>query len=220
MKTSLLQKLVLERYPQCFTVERILDAGCGGGNFENLATLKKLPGRITGVDIKNSVLQKLTKKFPQYHFLRASLLDLLPFKGEEFDTVVMFDVIEHLPRGSEVKVLGELNRVLAEGGFLVITTVYSTWLNFLDPAWYFGHRHYSKNDLSSLVEKAGFAIEEVALVGDLWWELDTLLLYICKHIFKREYSNFLRKKFSAASCLGGKGTRLCLVARKAASFQR
>lgn len=214
MKIAVLQKLIVESYPECFVSKKILDAGCGGGNFENLVSQKEMACSIVGVDVKEKVLEELKKLFPQYSFPSASLLKPLPFKDGEFDTVVMFDVIEHLPKGLEVKVLTGLNRVLKRGGWVIITTMHNTLLNFLDPAWYFGHRHYSKDELVSMVTEAGFKVKEIGLVGDLWWEFDTLLLYVCKYIFGKEYQNLLRKRFSVTNRFRSRGTRLCLVAQK------
>lgn len=213
-KSHLLKNLVIKNHPEIFTGKKILDAGCGDGNFEKLITKKEMSCRLVGIDVKEEVLEGLKKTFPQHNFLKTSLVEPLPFEDKEFDAVVMFDVIEHLPRGSEVEVLTELNRILAGGGWLIITTMHNTWLNFLDPVWYFGHRHYSKSKLSSLVQEAGFRVKEIGLVGDFWWELDTILFYIFKHILRRGYRNPLREQFSKTNCLGSKGTRLYLLAQK------
>lgn len=213
-KTDLLKNLVVENHSEIFVDKKILDAGCGDGNFEALLSKKKIPCRVVGVDVKGEVLEELRKVFPQHDFFNASLVKPLPFNDGEFNTVVMFDVIEHLPQGSEVEVLRELNRVLTKDGFLIITTAHSTRLNFLDPVWYFGHRHYSKNELSLLVERAGFAVKEIGLVGDFWWELDTILFYVFKHILRKEYRNPLRERFSTTDRLGKRGTRLLLLAQK------
>lgn len=210
---NFLQALIVNTYNECFTSKNIFDAGCGDGNFEDLMSKKEIDCNITGVDIKKDAIADLKGTFPQYSFLTCSLSTRLPFKSGGFDTVVMFDVIEHVPSGSETDVLTELRRILKEGGHLIITTPHNTPLNFLDPAWYFGHRHYSTNKLSSIVESAGFTVKEVRMVGDLWWELDTILFYVCKHIFRREYSNPLRVRFSTTDCFRSRGTRLCLVAQ-------
>ncbi len=214
MRSTILQELVVDNYIDCVKSKKILDAGCGGGNFEYLVKQKKISCEIVGIDNKEESVKKARKNLPSFRFLKASLLEKLPFKKQEFDTVVMFDVIEHLPKGSEKKSLKQLNKVLKKGGHLIISTMHSTYLNFLDPAWYFGHRHYSKDELSSLMAKAGFKVKKINLVGDFWWELDTILLYVSKYIFRRGYSNPLRKRFSLTERFGKKGTRLCLVCQK------
>lgn len=214
MRSTILQKLVVDNYIDYIKSKKILDAGCGEGNFEYLIKQKRISCEIIGIDSKEKSLREARKNLPSFKFLKASLLEKLPFKKQEFNTIVMFDVIEHLPKGSEKKALKQLNRVLKKGGYLIVSTMHSTHLNFLDPAWYFGHRHYSKDELSSLIVKAGFKVRKINLIGDFWWELDTILLYVSKYIFRKEYPNPLRKRFSPTDRFGKKGTRLCLVCQK------
>ena len=45
-----------------------------------------------------------------------------PFKGNAFDVVTLFEVIEHIPVTSLKDVMKEIKRVLKEGGMLIVTT--------------------------------------------------------------------------------------------------
>jgi SAM-dependent methyltransferase len=81
----------------------------------------------------------------------------LPVATERFDAVTMFDVIEHLPAGSEPEAVAEAARVLCPGGLLFVSTP-ADWLpgTLLDPArWLIGHRHYPRGRILDLVRAAG-----------------------------------------------------------------
>ena len=72
----------------------------------------------------------------------------------------MFDVIEHLPKDREEECLVGIKKILKDGGLLVISTPNNSLLSkILDPAWYFGHRHYSKNVIIGILSKVGFKVK-------------------------------------------------------------
>ncbi len=82
----------------------------------------------------------------------------LPFRSEVFNEVVFSEVLEHLPRNSEIGALQEIHRVIRTGGRLYLTTPSNVAIfSLLDPAWYVGHRHYSKQTIETMLEAAGFS---------------------------------------------------------------
>lgn len=99
------------------------------------------------------------------------------FPSERFDTVFMANLIHIIDNPQEV--LQESWRVLRNGGTLLITSATSydvslfektkTIIRFLikwgRPPRYF-RTNYSPDELGSLVQSAGFNIEEVELIGD------------------------------------------------------
>ncbi len=94
-----------------------LDAGCGSSQIIN-----SLPRKCIALDIQMSKL-RYARKF-QKHCLNASVIDL-PLSNQSLPCVICSQVIEHIPRG---KVLDELDRVLADGGLLILGTPdYSKW---------------------------------------------------------------------------------------------
>lgn len=83
----------------------------------------------------------------------------LPFKDESFAAVIFSEVLEHLPTGTETKVLREIARLLIPGGRLVVTTPADhPAYNLLDLAWFLGHRHYQIGVVCDLVEQGGFRV--------------------------------------------------------------
>ena len=155
----------------------ILDIGCSFGWFEDYA-VRSGAKCVVGIDSSIKGLFDAPKTVPGAKFSIGSALSL-SFKDESFDLVTMFDVIEHIPKGSEKQSLAEIRRVLKKRGALALSTPYRDWRStLLDPAWYlFGHRHYHPSQLCPMIENAGFSISEVYTAGG-YWEIATVpLLY-------------------------------------------
>jgi len=92
----------------------------------------------------------------------GTILDL-PFQSQGFDLVCAMDVIEHVE--DDVGALGELTRVLAPGGTLLISVPLheSQWTAFDD---FVGHcRRYEPEMLTALLAHFGLAVERSAVYG-------------------------------------------------------
>ncbi|MEN7982692.1 MAG: methyltransferase domain-containing protein, partial [Nanoarchaeota archaeon] len=129
-------------------------------------------------------------------FGKSSALDLKKFKKNYFDVIVMFDVIEHIPKNTEKKALKEINRILKKDGKLLITTPANNFSNFFDPAWYFGHRHYSKKQMMNIFKNSDFKIEKMKIKGGFWETFNMILFYPSKWFFNMEvpFKNWFDKK--------------------------
>lgn len=164
---------------------KILDIGCWSGPLEELFSQEKC--HVTGIDIEDEPLEYARKKFPNFSFVRASVIDKLPFNKRTFDIVAYFMVIEHIPKGTELDSLIQINRVLKPSGQLFINTMHYNFLsNLLDPMFLLGHRHYTRKELVRLLKKAGFSIKEIKYNGGLFTTLHIILLYFFKHILRRQ----------------------------------
>jgi SAM-dependent methyltransferase len=86
---------------------RVLDAGCGEG-----LLVEEYSGRLamTGVDAS----------YASAHVQQASLM-ALPFSDRAFDRALCLDVLEHLSFEDQARALGELARVIAPGGELLVS---------------------------------------------------------------------------------------------------
>jgi SAM-dependent methyltransferase len=77
--------------------------------------------RVTGIDLSPQVVNAARGRFP---LLRGVSTDVrhLPFADGEFDAVVSLSTLDHFESVEEIRVaLGELHRVLSQGGTLIIT---------------------------------------------------------------------------------------------------
>jgi SAM-dependent methyltransferase len=167
----------------------ILNVGASIGWFERHA-LQNGARTVTAVDVRTENLDVARSFAPGGTFVDGSVLDL-PFDADSFDAVTMFDVLEHVPPGTEVRALQEIRRVLRPPGVLGLSTPHRHWLStYLDPAFYFGHRHYSRAELRVFLEQAGFFIESEKTCGRTFDQLDLLLYYVWRHIRGQERHPF------------------------------
>lgn len=177
--------------------KKVLDIGCGFGWFE-LYALKKNVKEISGIEISADDLKAAgTIKDKRAIFKVAGALKL-PFPNNYFDTVVAWEVIEHIPENTENKMFQEIKRVLKKNGVFYLSTPHDSFLSkYLDPAWWLiKHRHYSKQKLIGFGKKQGFITPEIYVKGGVWNLINLLNMYTAKWIFKREqfFKNALSKK--------------------------
>jgi SAM-dependent methyltransferase len=145
--------------------QRILDAGCGSS-----LTIQSL-NHAVGMDFNLGKLRFLRRY--GMPLVRGSAF-ALPFADQSFDCLVSQEVIEHLPYDEVLFV--EMRRVLKPDGRLIIGTPdYATLVwrtiepvyGFLMPGGYKDEHitHYTREQLTEILVRHGFAIEEVAYVG-------------------------------------------------------
>lgn len=99
---------------------KVLDFGCGSGY--GSAEIAADASSVTGVDVSAEAIEQARADFsaPNLSFQLVEAERSLPFPDRSFDTVLSFQVIEHVadPAGY----LSEIRRVLRPGGHLVLTT--------------------------------------------------------------------------------------------------
>jgi len=165
--------------------KRILNIGCYNGWFEKAAVAAGAT-KVVGIDTDPKFIAEAQRNVSDAEFLKMSVLDL-SCPSNHFDLVTMFDVLEHLPRDSEERCLSEVRGVLKVGGQFILSTPNDNWwAKVLDPAWYFGHRHYGRKRLLRFLEEAGFRVEGVSYGGGFAELFSMILLYFCKHFLRCE----------------------------------
>lgn len=98
---------------------RILDVGCGSGDF--LYRMYQLGWSVSGVDFDDKAIASAKVKYGGLGFeLMHTDLAGARFPDNSFDAVTMNHVIEHVPE--PVSLLSEVNRILKPGGRLVAVT--------------------------------------------------------------------------------------------------
>jgi 2-polyprenyl-3-methyl-5-hydroxy-6-metoxy-1,4-benzoquinol methylase len=167
----------------------VLNIGSSIGWFERHA-VDQSARRVVGIDVDAGNLQTARAFVQRAEFVEASALDL-PFGDASFDVVTMFDVIEHLPRGSEVTALREIRRVLRPDGALALSTPARHWFSTVtDPAWYLGHRHYRAADIRQFCRVARFDVAKLEIKGRAFDQIDLLLYYLHRHVLRKERHPF------------------------------
>ena len=127
---------------------KVLDFGCGSKPYESLF------GHVesyTGVDIEVSGHSHANSKVDVFYDGKT-----LPFADESFDSLVSFEVLEHVFNPDEV--LAEMRRVLKPGGTMLLTLPFG-WGEHEQP---YDYARYTSFGITALLNRTGFAVTEVA----------------------------------------------------------
>lgn len=120
----------------------VVDLGCGEKPFKK--EIQKLSESYFGVDWPSSVHNKNETD------IYSNISKALPFKSDSVNTVVSFQVMEHLPE--PLLFLKECRRILCKNGKIILTTPFM-WGVHESPHDYYRYTHYG---LKYLLEKSGF----------------------------------------------------------------
>lgn len=133
---------------------RVLDLGCGDSPYR--PEMLEHADEYIGVDWE-----------PSYHEnahvdVWADLTEGLPFGDGYADTIVSFNVLEHLPEPALF--LRECHRVLKEDGTLFLTTPFMWGIHEAPHDYY----RYTRYGLRYLLEEAGFRVVEIKENTGFW----------------------------------------------------
>lgn len=100
----------------------VLEIGSGDGYGASL--LADGAHEVTGIDLFDANVSKASLKYPKPNlkFLQMSGTDL-QFAKHSFDTVVSFQVIEHIPEPLLPQFIGEMKKILRPGGKICLSTL-------------------------------------------------------------------------------------------------
>ncbi|NLG55116.1 MAG: class I SAM-dependent methyltransferase [Rhodococcus sp.] len=134
---------------------RVLEAGSGEGYGADM--IADVAAQVTCVDYDISAVEHVRARYPRVEMLHGNLAEL-PLPDASVDTVVNFQVIEHL--WDQAQFLLECFRVLAPGGELLISTpnriTFSPGRDTpLNP---FHTRELNARELTELLVDAGFVV--------------------------------------------------------------
>lgn len=131
--------------------KRVLDYGCGSGY--GSSWIARSAAHVTAVDVAADAIAHAGTQFaaPNLDFLTIDPAQPLPFADDAFDTVLSFQVFEHV--ADTARYLSEIRRVLAPGGRLVLVTPdRSTRLLPLQKPWNRWHlKEYDGESLQRIV---------------------------------------------------------------------
>jgi len=143
--------------------KRILDAGCGAGQFTEIVLEHCDPdASITCFDLSFEMLRRGRKRIPSCR-PRPAAADItrLPYRDGSFDGVICGWVLEHLP---DPRIgLSEIARVLEPGGRLLILTTETTFFGACVSRFY-KCRTYRRDELRNACEEVGLHWTQ-----EFWW---------------------------------------------------
>lgn len=137
---------------------KLLEVGCGEGRGIDYL----LPGiqSYCAIDKIDSVIDRLRGKYPTSEFIHGHLPPL-PFEESAFDSIVSFQVIEHIQ--NDILFLKEIHRVLRVGGVALITTPNRIMSLSRNP-WHI--REYTAEELTRLAKTIFTNVEMMGIAGN------------------------------------------------------
>jgi ubiquinone/menaquinone biosynthesis C-methylase UbiE len=152
--------------PEAFDLtgsKRILDAGCGAGQFtEILLEFADSDASISCFDLSLEMLRRGRKRLRSDRPSPAAAdITRLPYRDAAFDCVICGWVLEHLPDPRSG--LREIARVLEPGGRVLIlsteTTFFGAWVSR-----FYKCRTYRRDELRTACEEVG-----LEWTREFWW---------------------------------------------------
>jgi len=153
-------------------IANILEIGCHVG-FSTYVFLEEgliRDKEYLGIDIDERSLRKADEKRAEFgwsnvRFMKLSLFDMNRIFSEEFDLIVVEEVLEHLDSINEP--LKRIWQVLRPHGLLVLSVPYR---ETMEQGKRWGHKAYSidKREMREILKKAGFSSERLTIL-DLTW---------------------------------------------------
>ena len=162
-----------------FIGQRVLEMGCGVGNFAKYMTERAC---YVGVDIEPSSVAVVQENFGNYANMSAFTVDvtqisLEQFSPYQFDTVFTLNVFEHIE--DDVQALANAYDLLQPNGYMILVVPAHQQLHGrIDDA--IGHyRRYSKRSARERLESVGFTVTKqkyINAVGALGWFVSSRIM--------------------------------------------
>jgi SAM-dependent methyltransferase len=143
-------------YRQLGAAERILDVGCGTGEF---GRYRPAGTEVFGLDADPGAVERAAR------FEHAAAIDLdgaqLPYPDQSFDSALAKDILEHLQDPGSLAL--ELYRVLRPGSVLLVSVVMAkpraVWADYTHV------RGFTKESARMLLDDVGFEVEAIWRMG-------------------------------------------------------
>lgn len=149
------------RFAEQYTAgKRVLDYGCGSGY--GSSRIARSAAQVTAVDVAADAIAHAGSQYaaPNLEFLTIDPARPLPFADQSFDTVLSFQVFEHV--NDTARYLAQIRRVLVPGGRLVLVTPdRATRLLPLQKPW--NRWHLKEYDSASLHQVIGKYFPDAAI---------------------------------------------------------
>lgn len=162
-----------------FVGQRILEVGCGIGNFTSLFPDREL---VVATDIYGPCVEKLKIRLGGQLNVVPMQLDIsdpgaLALKEYDLDTVVCLNVLEHIH--DDVRALRHMHNALRTGGRLVLLVPAFQFLYGSVDRSLEHHRRYTRSTLLPRMREAQFEIERsfyMNVIGMAGWFLNNRVL--------------------------------------------
>lgn len=135
---------------------QILDAGCGTGG--NLAMLGQF-GQVKGMELNDNA-REYANSLGLTQVEAGHLPDEMPYANENFDLIVLLDVLEHID--NDCASLKTLESRLSNNGSILITVPAFQWLWGPHDEAHHHKRRYNADQLKQTAGSAGLKIDYIS----------------------------------------------------------
>jgi len=173
-----IQQAVIRRLSEERDLGEVIELGCGRGYFTK--AIARNAKQVLATDLSDEMVEAARTELKAFQNIAVQKADCenTAFPSERFDTVVMVNVVHFIENPD--RCLQESYRILKAGGVLLLADytgygmkwfeIMKMGMKFLKkwgkPPRYAQKGSLSPDKLGSLVESAGFEVEEVQLIGD------------------------------------------------------
>jgi SAM-dependent methyltransferase len=140
-----------DTYIRRYACGKLLDLGCG--KVPLFDAYKDFVTENICVDWGNSLHEN------EYLDLECDLTRTLPFANGEFNTIILSDVLEHIP--DPMQLWNEMSRVLTSGGRIIMNVPFFYWLHEQPHDYY----RYTEFSLRRFAKASGMNIVQLTAVG-------------------------------------------------------
>jgi ABC-2 type transport system ATP-binding protein len=171
VRQAIINKLSEER-----DLGEVIEFGCGTGYFTK--AVAKNAKHVIATDLSEEMLEMARRQLKEFRnvIVRKADCEERAFPLESADTVFMANIIHAIE--NPLRALQQSDQILKQGGLLLIVSYTDYGMNWFEkmelgiryllrfgvPPPY-GLRNYSPEELSLLVESAGFKVESAQLIG-------------------------------------------------------
>jgi SAM-dependent methyltransferase len=150
---------------------KILEIGSGtGGNLEMLSSF----GKVSALEMDSTARSIASEKTGGRYDIRAGSCPAdIPFAGDKFDLICLFDVLEHIEE--DLPTLSAVRGLLKKGGRVLITVPAYRWLWSAHDEFLHHKRRYTREELRRKVMASGFNCTRVTYFNTLLFPLAAIV---------------------------------------------
>jgi len=161
---------------------KILEVGCGTGG--NLSMLSQF-GELKAFEMNPDALAMANQKGVKGATLTLGRCpDQMPYQGEKFDLICMFDVLEHIQNDSLALI--ELKKYLSPRGKMIVAVPAYQWLFGPHDQFRQHERRYSMASLKKVIEQSGLHIQRMSYFNTLLFPLALVSRLLDRLIHSKE----------------------------------
>jgi cyclopropane fatty-acyl-phospholipid synthase-like methyltransferase len=142
---SVYRRFLLEFEAHLAPRSRILDLGCGCGI--PVARYLAENHEVTGIDISEAQIVRARQLVPAARFLCADMAQV-DFENDQFDAIVSFYAIIHLPVAEQPGLLKKIAHWLASGGHFMAIVGHQAWTG-TEANWKGAEMYWSHADVAT-----------------------------------------------------------------------